>query len=375
MKNIMVFAVLFLCIIVVSCNNTNQTSNAKYQIEVTKELKTTPVSDFINKTTYIQLELNDKSLIGYITKLQVKNNRIYALDPISSNSLLVFNIKGKFLFSIRRIGNGPGEYQLITDFSIDDKQNHILLQANGRKIIHFNSEGKFIKEQKLPLLNCSSHFPLNDNKFILLNGVATEDKQLVYLTDDDFNIEHTYIETPKGWERICRYPEIGYSECNKKYLFAYTNSTRIFEINNNGVLPKYDFNIPPKIKLTDEIVEGLKGLDERSLTKRTFKYFSIESYYDMKRRLFVVFSVNNKKYWGLYDREKNAFEYVCEDNVTSVSTGEFVPPRFLSQMNENTIVGTIDSRSILKKDSVKIFNGITITKDSNPLVVICKMKG
>lgn len=106
-------------------------------------------TDFIENVSYIQLETEENSLIGIITNIYVSTDRIYVLDAIKTKSLFIFDISGKFINRICRLGNGPGEYRYLMDFVVNEEQDEIILLAAGNKIIITNLQGKFVREQIL----------------------------------------------------------------------------------------------------------------------------------------------------------------------------------------------------------------------------------
>lgn len=107
---------------------------------------------FLHSTLYksvkiIPLETNKSCLIGLINKLQVTDNFILVLDRSKANSLYVFNKEGHFVRKIGRVGQGPGEYISIADFTVD-RENGIVYISDGRlpRIHKYDlTTGKFIQ--------------------------------------------------------------------------------------------------------------------------------------------------------------------------------------------------------------------------------------
>jgi len=370
----MYFRIISCIILLASCKGGDKKIAIKHQIKLNNELKNANFFDFIRETKYIQLETSDEVLISEVTKLYVSKERIYILDQRKLMGLFVFDLKGKFLFKIMRVGGGPGEYHIISDFIINEKDKTIRLLADGGRLINYDFTGRFIEEEKVPLLYASFIFPLTENKYVMANYSSVNEKSLVYFLDEKFKIESASIETPSGWERIKRRMEVSYSGYHMNYLFSFICSTKIYEINQNGVSAKYDFEVPLRDLLTDNIINETRSLDERNFNMKTFQYFTFESFFDLKHKLFAVFSIKEKRYWSIYDQNNNDFKYVAEDKLICSKEIDFVAPTFLSQIDQNTLAGIICSDSILKNETIKTFNKMTISKESNPIVVICKMK-
>jgi hypothetical protein len=104
----------------------------------------------LDTVRFVQLELTDESVIGYIQKIRLYKDRIYVLDTQTS-SLLAFNIDGEYLFKIANVGKGPGEYTQLDFFDIDTKNEQIVLtDLMGYWVMRYDMEGHFICRRKIP---------------------------------------------------------------------------------------------------------------------------------------------------------------------------------------------------------------------------------
>jgi hypothetical protein len=94
---------------------------------------------------YVPLETTDDCLIGYTNKVLVENSRIYVADFYHA-VLFIFDMKGRFLFKISRMGQGPGEYLSFRDFDIQSNGDIYMLDHYGKKILVFDSSGEYLSE-------------------------------------------------------------------------------------------------------------------------------------------------------------------------------------------------------------------------------------
>ncbi len=94
-------------------------------------------------TDLVRLEMNEKSIIGGITQMELTDEHIFILDKKTS-SLLMFDRDGTFIRSISSRGQGPEEYLGMSAFYLKDKKIHII-DPLKMKILIFNFDGKFIK--------------------------------------------------------------------------------------------------------------------------------------------------------------------------------------------------------------------------------------
>lgn len=357
---------IFFLLFVVGCKK-DENNAAKYQIEVNERNETEKsLNDFIQDVQYIKLETTEESLLGYVTKLTITDDRIYVLDQFVSKALFVFDKAGRFIYKIDRKGNGPGEYAIITDFCLDEKEKNIRLLANGRKVINFDYDGKFINEQTLPLQSCSFMLPVAESGYCLINQPSADADCLLYFTDSDFHVSNKNLKTPKGWSRIARASNIYYSGYQEnRYLYTYVCSALIYELQSETVSPKYEFCVPVGLKLTEKNIVTFEKLNKQELVKKTLDYFSLDSYFELGSRLFVEFSMENKFYWGMYDTRNDIFEY-AEREPDNMMDDFVYPLFFLSQIAECTLAG------VIMPDAFPEGNGLGVTENSNPVIGIYK---
>lgn len=96
----------------------------------------TDAQNSFSSIEFIPLETNDSCLLSDITKIIYKDSLYYISDATSS-CIFIFSETGKFVKSIRRIGEGPGEYLSISDFDIDNEKNIYINSAVNRKLIKY----------------------------------------------------------------------------------------------------------------------------------------------------------------------------------------------------------------------------------------------
>jgi hypothetical protein len=351
-------------IVLISSGCTGKKEKADYTINLSRAENDISSYNFIEDISYIQLETNENSLIGYITKLYISDNRIYVLDTYITRSLFVFDFSGKFINKISRLGRGPGEYSYLLDFVVDDHKQEILLLVDANRIIRVSMSGQLLGEQKLELYS-SYLLPLDDDKFILGNDVTSGNDYLIYFTNNKFMPQKKYCPKYDGYENIAITKMVNYSGCDNNYLFHPPLSPVIYAINENGCFPKYEFDVDKQYKLTENKIAAFRRKDLQEIVDKTKDYFSIHSFFDLEEKLFVTFSLKQEKYWGMYNREMNKFNYIHEDKLKKafgIDTGSFY---FLSKLNEGTIIGCK-----LSNQEIPITTGDGL----NPTIIICKIK-
>jgi hypothetical protein len=93
------------------------------------------------------------------------DGNIYVLDS-GNYRLQVFDKSGKYLRTIGKKGQGPGEFSIPTRLQLDDETGDIFVKDNGlRKIIIFEKEGKYI-DKDIYLVELLNDFYLDSDRCI-----------------------------------------------------------------------------------------------------------------------------------------------------------------------------------------------------------------
>ena len=116
-----------------------------YSIDLDRNKETSiPFSIYFKNPKTIILETNKECLIGLVNDFQVFDNRIYVLDILYTKSLYVFDMDGRFIRKIGCLGQGPGEYIFLEDFTIDTENRFIFLLDNGKRVHKYDLNGQYI---------------------------------------------------------------------------------------------------------------------------------------------------------------------------------------------------------------------------------------
>ncbi|MDD4819823.1 MAG: 6-bladed beta-propeller [Flavobacteriales bacterium] len=106
------------------------------------------LSDVCDSIEYVKLETNEKCLIGYITKIIPIGDSLLVVDKETARKIFLFDGSGKFIRQISQRGEGPQEYEIITDVAVNNNQICIIDGAR-LKLLLYNIDGTFIKSIRL----------------------------------------------------------------------------------------------------------------------------------------------------------------------------------------------------------------------------------
>ena len=257
---ILILSIFFITLFVTSCEQNILQVEENYVLskDDTVLIKVKPYNEpfdldtYIDSIYYLQLELTDESIIGDIYKIIVFEDHIYILDGQTS-SLFIFDLNGKYISKICKIGNGPGEYNRLDYFDIDVGNKHIVItDLTTYWNIRYDMKGNFISRKKIYFnsqglaSHSSSKYVLHSN-FRKNSNSMTPEYNLIFL-DSLMKIEKAYFpyNSDNFSNPTIRFPGkpggFFYTYSNELY-FIYIQKNEIYKIEPEGLFFKYKFDI------------------------------------------------------------------------------------------------------------------------------------
>jgi len=358
--------VIIFFIIVISCKNINTKSNI-ISIDVNKESKYN-MSDLIKKIHYIKLETNEKSIIGETDKVIIADNKIFVLDNRKAISLFIFDLNGKYLSQINKRGRGPGEFNIPSDFFIDNFHKQILISdPESRRILFYNFNGNFINELKTDFF-FNSFYLYKDNLFFDLTNIPYLSKlKTLIITNLEGKLVSSLIPFDKNIKYLSLTTINPFNLVNDTLCFLPTLSNEIFSVSLTNTKEKYliDFGENwPNLKEIDMshirnpafYVQKLSNSDYVSFLNfiETNNILYLNYYYHKEKRN-VVFYKNNKEL------------IICK----SLSDNSFAIVKNLIGAYENKFIGVIQIPDIIEQGTEHL-NNIILSPDLQKILKVSK---
>lgn len=146
-NNIIILTIAIIPFFFSCAQQTKNSSINNISIDLSKESKVS-LFDMFSKVEIIRLETNDSSIIKRIDKLLIANNDFYIFDyPMAQ--ILSFNNDGSYNFSIKNIGQGPGQYIKLSDFDIYN-DSLTLMSLMDQTMHMYDLQGHFARRIRLP---------------------------------------------------------------------------------------------------------------------------------------------------------------------------------------------------------------------------------
>jgi len=207
------------------------------------------LSQLVDTTFYLPLESPPEHLIGSCTRLLAWENRFYIVDKRKTRSVFAFDRHGKFLFQIRRVGRGPGEYTEPYAFIIN-KQARLLeiYDRTQRKILSFDMQGNYLRERTFP--------------WYVKDLIAVENNYLAYSTsyDPGYITHRLMLLSPQGAVLKQYLPfdqkevdDLGVTNfsCQAGISFTCWRYNTVFHLQGQQLLPAYTIEYGPYSVLDD----------------------------------------------------------------------------------------------------------------------------
>ena len=214
MRNIfcsIIFILFFSCVSRHTNTSSDIPGDARYIIDIdTNKENYIPYSSVFKNVKTIILENHKDGLIGRIHELQVFDGYIFILDMTVARSLFIFDKDGRFIRKIGRLGQGPGEYFQLDDFTLDTENGVIYMLDFSTRIHKYRLDGTYIHtidvRDQIPQTNVY-FIQFYDNRLyasVLARGETTQDDFMLLEMDPDNGkilSQSLPLSYNKGWDK------------------------------------------------------------------------------------------------------------------------------------------------------------------------------
>jgi len=234
----------------------------------------------------IMLETSESCLIGEVTKIRVSDQFIFILDARIAKSLYVFDKDGRFIRQIGNLGNGPGEYNTPSDFTIDRKNNVVyILNSYPNRINKYDATtGRFIQAINLEK-GVESY-----NIEYAGDGKLYADAYFSNHSDENYLLR--VIEESSGKE-VAHYLNV--MEYNKGISNTNTSHNNVFHFRENGNVVFVQQFMDHIVEITKDRVSSLVDIKSKDVVTAEDITTAMER--NARNYMFEIFQRN--KYYGV----------------------------------------------------------------------------
>lgn len=349
MKKEFILSFILLFGLFINCTNKpgeNSDKNiAQINIDYKDLKKTIDASSIfdISKFEFINLETNDSCLIGEITKIVLRDNKIIIYDALVKQVLL-FNMDGSFYSRIYAMGNGPKEYPpIINDCVISENYVGMFTPVIG-KIMLYDFKGNFVKDISLKGAWGITYFTFDENEFYIQNDWSQSENGYYHLFSLKDNKTEKLMpfkpisDVSRGWS-LDNY----YSLYDNHALMLYSSIDTIFEFSNRtkNVKPLYEINFE-NTQLSKEILTG-DGRNAIEMSIMENKATGINNIGESSRYI-ILYTSDNK--YIFFNKKTRKIDYFTE-SLTIPSWGNFNFGLSTSYIQDNKIITCFEPSFVL----------------------------
>jgi len=300
--------------------------------------------------SFIKPELTDKSMIGNYSKIIVKDEKIFIMDDSKSNqAIFVFNMQGKFLFSINARGNGPGEYISVEDFFVDE-ENKIIGILDHSRIHIYDFNGSFIRKLDL-MSHLISKIAFADGKIYAYTFSQCPTKLCYALKIFNMQGDLLYEDIPIRKDLIT-FPYTGfkpnnlYTDSDNQVYFNSIYNDTVYRVGINKISPVYiaDFGkhkFPEKI-FSDFVERKDNNMDKTSRelynTYSEYAQFGINNIYFTKDYVYFDFLAKNITYKVYFSKKTKSVKI-----INQINTRNQLFPTIVNASDKNFFYGAVYS--------------------------------
>jgi hypothetical protein len=305
----------------------------KNEVAISQSLTT----DYFRSRKLVRLETTNESLIAGINRLIVYENRYYIFDH-QSKSVFIFNKSGKYISKINSIGKGPGEYIQVSDFTIDVKNQRIVLLCDIPScLIYYDINGQFLDQEKL------RDFPLfiASDQDVLFFGNYSEN--YISIQNRGKYSEFLKIEDYLN-DKLFYSPHPNIIRSNYTYFFTVYDNL-VYMLTDDNVLPKYKMQFGNKavdksIIIENEVEEIMKICREEEKISRISDFRECNDYLTFRMSSYSRIAIYNKTekicrlFSAFYDPETGLYlsNLIAHDGPGDEMIFEIDPMSFITNV-------------------------------------------
>jgi len=323
-----------------------------------------------------------------IGKTRFYDNKIFILDRNNGKGVLVFDMFGKFLYSIGNPGHGPAEFVSLWSFTINEYTNQvILLDTEGRKLLYFTPDGNFISEKRLKYFYSSIEM-LGENNMAAIT-VGIESDYLLHLLNANVN-ECEEMFAHKPYNLVIGSNQFTVYEDKLLYLQSYNDT--VYHINPEGaqVHTIIDYG---KHRVTENKLEEVPFGPISTWRSKAGCMSYTSNYTETSDHIYFTFAYDKQDspYYVLYNKKNKKSTIYTNSAFNDISFCPYAP-RINGVNSQNEYIAEMDTYILLEsynaakakyntwdEDTRKRYDDMqdfinTLEKDSNPVLMLLKFK-
>jgi hypothetical protein len=336
--------------------------------------KKVKMSDLFSEIRYLPLETNPNCLIGYMN-IPVFGKDILVKSHDGGGNIYRFSRDGKFLNEIGKKGRGPGEYVDNVDVRLIGDTVFVVSNFTNN-IICYSLKGEFLKNYHLNIEGRpKSIVQLQDKSFMISLSNPSKLGNIIK-TDRVFNIKTGFIKNlPLSSNGL----PFMFQKSKNQIFYYYNYIDTIFNISQGYPIPAIVIDYGKYSRSRERLAISEK--DNAILNKPSIQDFSASDQY---LKLSIYYPFDGSTYTILY-RIADGKQFAWTGLINELDNGTL--DRWQGFLSENNLIFWLMPSTILErfknmtaaeksdpKNSGFVNMASKITPESNPVIMICKLR-
>jgi hypothetical protein len=347
-----------------------------YSIPVrTDKISELSMEDIACLYSIVPLKTPDEIIVGKIEKVFLSDSLLIVWDS-KVDAVFTFDYQGNYKNSIGRKGHGPAEYVDLSDVYVDKHNDRIYLSdVATQRVLQYDMQGNFLKFDKINNY-LYSVIPDKQGYWGINSGQNINYYDLIYV-NNKAKIQSGFFPIESLKSAAIPLSEFSYNNDDMFFYAPYCNN--IYKIEKDNLLPYIH------VDFGNEAIPYTYLQPDKFLTAINHFHYSghLQSVYIQNNKLFFSFSE--------YEGKNVVSTYFCYTPLDTINptviynhTIKHAKELVVSPLPEILvlsdsilvfqIVPNILPDKLLDKLNQNLVYGSNITSDSNPILVLYKLK-
>ncbi len=253
---ILIVILILIQVCIEACQNSNNSLELIQIINIEagfKNQKELFLSDIADSIGYVKLETTPECLIGNGNAL-IRDNKIF-FKMSNPDRILIFDMDGKYISKLDKIGKGPGEYTGIFQWTVSPRGERLAFSDMATQTIYlYTSEGDFLNKTRGTFMWYSGFYFRNDEELLVCTREVlnqSPDFPVILQYTDNLTVKDTILS--KEWIGVSTLPpglpgiHISFYVHQRNFFYKEMAADTLYELDDKFKLePRFVFDLGDK---------------------------------------------------------------------------------------------------------------------------------
>jgi len=258
----------------------------------------------LEKALYSKTMNKDKDLFYKPRRIRIVDNKVYVLD-FGNNRIIALNKAGEVEKEIGKEGQGPGEFLMPYDFTINSNNEIIVLDEGNSRIQILDMNGNYLHSFRIVSSSSRPEIECDSRNNIYLNNPHTEFLFEVYLRDG---------KKIQSFGEMIKYTNpLAYRKQNM-VSFTIDDKDNIYAVFPSGVIRKYkNYKLLKEVEVENTDMEFARDISQNSDPNSNVTYIYTYKMRNYGEYLYFVISSRERPIYKIDSNLNYIKKYIITD--------------------------------------------------------------